>query len=299
VLLLGPPTGREQYTAAERQVLSNSGEVLAVMLENARLTDRAVEEEKVRRDLAMAAEVQTRLLPRHAPRSRAATFAAFTVPARTIGGDYHDFLDLGGGHIGIAVADVSGEGIAAALVMSVVQASLRVISSQPDMSPSQLAAQMNRFLYQSTGANHYATFFYAQVEDRGRRLRYVNAGHNPPVLVRSAHGATELIELPVGGTVLGLFPEVQFQEADVDLRAGDLLVAFTDGVTDALNTAGDEFGEARLKSVLRAAVGLSAGEVSTRLAATMRDWIGDAEQHDDVTVVVAAVDTGQGATHSS
>ena len=299
VLLLGPPTGREEYTTAERQVLSNSGEVFAVILENARLTDRAVEHEKVRRDLAMAAEVQRRLLPLQAPRSAAATFAAFALPARTIGGDYYDFLDLGGEQVGIAVADVSGKGISAALVMSAVQASLRVIASQRHLPLAQLAAQMNRFLYQSTGANHYATFFYAQVEERGRRLRYVNAGHNPPLLVRSANGVPEMIELRVGGTVLGLFPEVEFQEADIELRAGDLLVAFTDGVTDALNAAGEEFGDERLKEVLRAAVGASAGEVSERLAGTMRDWVGNAEQHDDVTFVVVAINSGQGGTPSS
>ena len=184
VLLLGPPTGREQYTTAERQVLSTSGEVFALLLENARLTDRAVEQEKVRRDLAMAAEVQRRLLPPQPPRSAAATFAAFTLPARTIGGDYYDFLDLGGEEVGIAVADVSGKGISAALLMSVVQASLRVISTERSLSLSQLAAKMNGFLHQSTEANKYATFFYAQIEERCQRLRYVNAGHNPPYLVR-------------------------------------------------------------------------------------------------------------------
>jgi putative ABC transport system permease protein len=293
VLLLGSPTGREEYTTAERQVLSNSGEVFALMLENARLTDRAVGQEKVRRDLAMAAEVQRRLLPPQAPRSAAATFAAFTLPARTIGGDYYDFLDLGGEQVGIAVADVSGKGISAALLMSVVQASLRVISSHRSSSLSDLAAQMNRFLYQSTGANKYATFFYAQVDERGQRLRYVNAGHNPPYLVRCANGTTEFTELCVGGTVIGLFPEIEFQAADIDLRAGDLLVAFTDGVTEALNAASEEFGEDRLKEVLRAAVGASADAISKRLADMMRDWIGDAEQHDDLTFVIVAMNSEQ------
>jgi sigma-B regulation protein RsbU (phosphoserine phosphatase) len=237
----------------------------------------------------MAAEVQRRLLPPQAPRSEAATFAAFTLPARAIGGDYYDFLDLEGEQIGIAVADVSGKGISAALIMSVVQASLRVISSQRVSCLSELVAQMNRFLYQSTGANKYATFFYAQLDDRCQRLRYVNGGHNPPYLVRCAHGTSEIIELNVGGTVLGLFPEVEFQEADIDLRAGDLLVAFTDGVTEALNSAGEEFGEQRLKGVLRAAIGAQAEEVSRTLADTMREWVGKAEQHDDLTFVVVAV----------
>jgi sigma-B regulation protein RsbU (phosphoserine phosphatase) len=289
VLLLGAPTGRDEYTSAERQVLSNSGEVFALMLENGRLTDRALEQEKVRQDLAMAAEVQKRLLPAQAPRRDAATFAAVTIPARTIGGDYFDFLDLGGEAVGIAVSDVSGKGIPAALVMSVVQASLRVISSQRHVSLSELAVQMNGFLYQSTAANRYATFFYAQVENCGKRLRYVNAGHNPPYLLRSAGGAPEIIELSVGGTVLGLFPQTEFQEAAIDLRPGDLLVAFTDGVTDALNIAGEEFGEERLKEVLRAALGAPADEVATMLGNTMRTWIGDAEQFDDLTFVVVTI----------
>ena len=154
-------------------------------------------------------------------------------------------------------------------------------------------------MYQSTGANKYSTFFYAQVEQRGQRLRYVNAGHNPPYLVRCANGTTEIIELRDGGTVLGLFPEIEFQEADIDLRTGDLLVAFTDGVTEALNSAGEEFGEERLKEVLCAAVGAAADEISARLAGTMRDWIGNAEQHDDLTFVVVAVKTSQGTTHSN
>ena len=157
---------------------------------------------------------------------------------------------------------------------------------------------MNGFLYQSTGANKYATFFYAQVDDHGHQLRYVNAGHNPPYLVRSANGATEIIELCVGGTVLGLFPETEFQEAAIDLRSGDLLVAFTDGVTDALNRAGEEFGEERLKEVLRAAVGAPADEISTRLADSMRAWIAGAEQHDDLTFVVVAVNTSHGSSRN-
>jgi hypothetical protein len=295
VLLLGPRKDREPYTPAERQVLGSSGDVFGLMLENARLADRAVEHEKVRRDLAMAAEVQRRLLPPQAPRSVAATFAGLTLPARTIGGDYYDFLDLGDGRVGVAVADVSGKGISAALVMSVVQASLRVISSQNDLPLSQLAAQMNRFLHQSTGASHYATFFYAQLDERGRRLRYVNAGHNPPLLVRGA----DVTELHAGGTVLGLFPEIECQEAALDLRPGDLLVAFTDGVTEARSPSGEEFGEARLEELLRAAAGLSAGEVLERLAAAMREWIGGAEQHDDLTVVVVAARDAEGAAVAS
>src|SRR5207249_7630065 len=136
-------------------------------------------------------------------------------------GDYYDLLDLGDERIGIAVADVSGKGVAAALLMSVVQASLRVISAERQLSLSELASKMNRFICQSTETNKYATFFYAQVDIRGRRLRYVNAGHNPPYLVRGADHGQNVIALRTGGTVLGWFPEVEYEEADVDLCPGD------------------------------------------------------------------------------
>jgi len=289
VMLLGPPSGREVYTTEETELLSTSADVFALMLENARLTDRALEQEKLRRDLALAAEVQRRLLPPQPPRSDAVTLTAFTLPARSVGGDYYDFLDLGGDRIGVAIADVSGKGIAAALVMSVVQASLRVISSDRGLPVSELATRMNGFLHQSTDGNKYATFFYAQIADGGRRLRYVNAGHNPPYLLRRSHAGVEVSELTIGGTVLGLFPKVAFEEATLDLCPGDVLVAFTDGVTEALNEAGEEFGEDRLKDLLREAFDSSARDISSRLADRVREWIGGAEQHDDLTFVVAAV----------
>jgi serine phosphatase RsbU (regulator of sigma subunit) len=288
VLLLGRPEGRESYTGAEKRVLNSAAEVFGLMVENARLTDRALEQEKVRRDLALAAEVQRRLLPPQPPSCETATLAAFSLPARTVGGDYYDFLDVGQQRIGIAVADISGKGIAAALLMSVVQASLRVISADTEVPLSELAAKMNRFLWQSTGMNKYATFFYAQLDNRSRRLRYVNAGHNPPYLVRRTEGV-EIQELQAGGTVLGLFPEVTYTEEAIDLCPGDLLVAFTDGVPEALNAEGEEFGEERLKELLRGAVGKEAAHVSATLAEGMRDWIGGAEQYDDLTVVVVAV----------
>ena len=289
VVLLGAPTDRDSFTAEDKQVLHYSADVLALMIENGRLNARALEQEKLRRDLALAAEVQRRLLPAVPPRSGVATLAAFTLPARTVGGDYYDFLDLEGGGIGIAVADISGKGIAAALLMSVVQASLRVISAEGDVTSSQLAGKMNRFLYPSTGANKYATFFYAQFEKSGKRLRYVNAGHNPPFLMRRTGADLEITELTAGGTVIGLFPEVKSEDAAIDLQPGDVLLAFTDGVTEAHNAEGEEFGEERLKDLLRGTGGASAEEISTRLAERMTGWIAGTEQYDDLTFVVVAV----------
>jgi sigma-B regulation protein RsbU (phosphoserine phosphatase) len=265
------------------------------MIENARLTDRVVEQEKLRRDLALAAEVQKRLLPEKPPQAEVAQMAAFSVPARTVGGDYYDFLEIGDRRIGIALADIAGKGVAAALIMSVVQASLRIIAAEGEISLPQLAAKMNRFLHRSTGSSSYATFFYAQIDEQSRRLRYVNAGHNPPYLIRAMPpeqtdpAQADIQELPAGGTVLGLFPQVKFEEASIDLHTGDVLVAFTDGVPEALNPSEEEFGEERLKDLLRATVHLPVQEIATRISEELKNWIRDAAQHDDLTVVVLKV----------
>jgi serine phosphatase RsbU (regulator of sigma subunit) len=285
LLLLGLPVRREEYSPAEKRVLRDSAQQLALMIENARLTDRVLEQEKLRRDLALAAEVQRRLLPDRPPEAVTAELAAVSLPARSVGGDYYDFLDLGDHKIGIALADIAGKGIAAALVMSLVQASLRIISTERDISLPQLAAKMNRFLHRSTRSNSYATFFYAQIDESNRQLRYVNAGHNPPYLFRSGD-SSEIQELSAGGTVLGLFPQVSYQEAAIDLRPGDVLIAFTDGVTEALNPLDEEFGEEKLKDLVRHVVHLPAQEMSTRIAQELRSWIKDAEQYDDLTFIV-------------
>ena len=289
VLVLGPPHGRDAYTSAEKRVLDHAADILALMIENARLSERALEQEKLRRDLALAVEVQKRLLPKRPPRCAFGTLAAYTLPARSIGGDYYDFLELPGGALGIAIADVSGKGIAAALLMSVVQASLRLISEDSGSSCAQLAAKMNRFLYGSTAGNKYATFFYAQIDITSRRLRFVNAGHNPPYLVRRTPQGAEAQQLKAGGTVLGLFPEADYEAGDVPLLPGDVLVAFTDGVSEALNPAGEEFGEERLEALLVEGMGGTADDISARLTEAMREWIADAEQHDDLTFVVIAL----------
>ena len=176
--------------------------------------------------------------------------------------------------------------------MAVVQASLRILSTEENISLPQLAVKMNRFLHRSTKPNSYATFFYAQIDEQARQLRYVNAGHNPPYLIRAVHvpsGEAEIEELASGGTVLGLLPQVSYEETTVDLRAGDVLVAFTDGVTEALNPNEEEFGEERLKNLLRQLVHLPAHEMSARISQELRNWIKDAAQYDDLTFIVMKV----------
>jgi sigma-B regulation protein RsbU (phosphoserine phosphatase) len=259
----------------------------AMMIENSRLTDRIVEQERLRKELRVAAEVQKRLFPEKDPETALLELTGACVPARGVGGDYYDFLELGP-RLGIALADVAGKGIAAALLMLVVQASLRGLAGADGSSIPDLASKMNRLLYRSTGPSSYATFFYGDVDEAKRELRYVNAGHNPPYLLRS--GEESIIEeLTTGGAIIGMFPRMQYQEGVVELRPGDVLIVFTDGVPEALNPAGEEFGEQRLKEALVRHAPLPVAGMKSRLLDEMRAWIADAEPHDDLTFVIMKV----------
>jgi predicted permease len=291
-LLLGPSLDTSGYSATDKDVLQIYAQQLALMIENAQLTDRVLEQEKIRRDLALAAEVQERLLPQKSIESGSIAVAAFTLPARGIGGDCYDFLDLGDHGIGIALADVAGKGIAAALIMSATQTSLRIIASEGLASPLELAKKMNSFLYRSTGADNYATFFYAEVNSAKQELRYVNAGHNPPYLLRACNSPPHVTsqatieELDTGGTVIGMFPDPEYEEAVVELCPGDVLLAFTDGVTEALNPGQVEFGASRLRSLLYRTAHLPVKEIVSCISDELRGWIAGAAQRDDLTLIV-------------
>src|SRR5207248_6579002 len=155
-------------------------------------------------------------------------------------------------------------------------------------SLAELTSKMNRLLYRSTGPSSYATFFYAEVDEDKRQLRYVNAGHNPPFLLRNCQ--TKLMEqLSTGGTIIGMFPQMRYEEAVVDLRSGDLLMAFTDGVPEALNPADEEFGEDRIREMLTRFGHLPVDDIAAELAGSLKAWIADAAQYDDLTFVLMKV----------
>ncbi len=296
LLLFGEPIAREDYLSAEKNLLGACAEQFALTLENARLNERVLEQEKVRRDIALATEVQRRLLPETSPQTAGSSIDAFTLAARSVGGDYYDFVEVGDRCLGIALADIAGKGIAAALIMAVVQASLRILTADGNISLPELAAKMNRFLHRSTGSASYATFFYAQLDEHKRQLRYVNAGHNPPYLVRSFKSSggsvgsgAQIEELATGGMIIGMFPSANYEESVVDLNPGDVLMAFTDGVTEALNPAEEEFGEQRLKELLLRVVHLPIFEITAAVSKELRSWIADAPQHDDLTFIVMKV----------
>jgi sigma-B regulation protein RsbU (phosphoserine phosphatase) len=279
--------------------------------------ERQAEAEKQRESL-MAAEAQRRLLPQQVPASERLEFFAVCQPAREVGGDYYDFIELEGKRTGLVVADVEGKGMPAALFASTVQATLRSHARHVErLRPSALMASVNEHFRSTASATSYATLFYAEVDERERSLTYVNAGHNPPLLLRqrgagvsagaqlTAHafaaqsskgglrtlpnaGMDEALlkRLEAGGPVIGFFEDCVYEEATIALESGDLLVAYTDGLTESFSPDGEEFGEERLRRILLENSHLSANALGERILENVRDWCAQAPQHDDLTFVV-------------
>lgn len=294
VLSLGLRRGQFRYSAGDKEVLMSVAAQLALVIENSRLVERLVAEERLMRELSLAAEVQRRLLPGQPPESIGIDLSGFCQPARGVGGDYYDFIAFDNRQLGIAIADVSGKGMAAALLMSTVQATLRSLSAESNLRPqtshslADMVATINRLLWNSTGGLNYVTFFYAQFDHSTRQLAYVNAGHNPPIFLR-AGGRDELRELSSGGTVVGIFEHCAYEQGTVQMRPGDVLLAYTDGLSEALDVRGEEFGEARVRRALEESAGETVEEIRDEIVRRVRAWCGDAPQHDDLTFIVLKV----------
>ena len=208
-------------------------------------------------------------------------------PALGVGGDYYDFLKLANGELGVAIGDVSGKGIAAALLMASLQASLRGQAMTGLTNLAQLMSNVNRLVYDATPANRYATFFYGQYNRENRLFRYVNAGHNPPFVLRRTKSPTvHVIRLDTGGPVVGLFPEAPYQQGSLTLESGDVFIGFTDGISEAMNPEDEEWGEEQLIPTAAAHVHQSAAEIIPSLMAEADRFADGAPQHDDMTLVV-------------
>jgi serine phosphatase RsbU (regulator of sigma subunit) len=247
---------------------------------------RAEREESDRRaaqELAIATQVQARLFPQRWPKARTLDYAGRCVQARQVGGDYYDFLELDRDQLGLPVGDISGKGIGAALLMANLQANVRSQSAVAADHPLALLRSVNDLFYANTPDNAYATLFFAAYDDRTQGLRYANCGHPPPLLIRS-DGSVE--RLTATGTVIGLFERWDCAIAECQLHAGDLLAIYTDGVTEALNEQGEEFGEDRLTHALLQSRHLAAADT---LASALEDVLqfSGSRQFDDITLTIA------------
>jgi sigma-B regulation protein RsbU (phosphoserine phosphatase) len=254
------------------------------------------EKERLQSELEIAREVQNQLFPKHVPVVRNLELAGVCNPARMVSGDYYDFLALDHS-LAVAIGDVAGKGISAALLMAAIQSTMRTqltagvaVSAasagngcaQTQFSTARIVSQLNKQLYANTAPEKYATFWFGMYDDASGVLRYTNAGHLQPIVLRN--GAKELLE--VTGTVVGAFPFAQYEERAVALRAGDLLIAYTDGIAEPENEFGEQFGEERVAELVAKFAGADASEIIARVMERVREWSGGGELQDDMTMIV-------------
>lgn len=286
LIALGPRLSEEPYSREDTRLLASiagqAGSALESLMLAEEMAERIETERRAAQELQIAAEVQRRLLPAKPVAMDTIEFTGRCVQARAVGGDYYDFLDFGRGRLGPVLGDVSGKGLYAALLMAHLQATLRSLSARLAAEDlTHLLEGVNQWFWESTAGNHFATLFFGHYEDAGRRLRYVNCGHAPPILLR-ADGTVERLGVTAGA--VGLFAEWTCSVRDVTLGPGDLLTIFSDGVTEATSDRGEEFGDDRLIERLAAWRTLPLADILDRLVDDVRSF--GAEQHDDLTVVL-------------
>jgi serine phosphatase RsbU (regulator of sigma subunit) len=252
--------------------------------EQRRLTEERLESERrAAQELEIARQVQSRLFPQTMPALQTLEYAGVCIQARHVGGDYYDYLDLGRGRLGLVIADIAGKGIAAALLMANLQANLRSQCATASDQPTHFLRSVNQLFYENTADGDYATFFFAEYDDTTRRLRYANCGHLSALLLRQDN---RLERLDSTSTVLGLFEKWDCSLKERQLLAGDTLLLYTDGITESVNAAGEEFGEPRLIAALRRDRELSSAALIGSLVDEVRQF-NPYEQQDDITLMVA------------
>ncbi len=252
----------------------------------ATLIEEQSRRERLENELTIAREVQAQLFPKERPKVPGIEVDAICRPARIVSGDYYDFVPLGPTRLGIALADISGKGISAALIMASLQAALRsqaLVGEQVVACPAQVVTRLNQHLYHSTSEERYATLFYGIYDAVAHTFEYTNAGHPPPFYF----AGRQTRRLDVGGTVLGLFSDCHYDQETIEVSSGSLLLLFSDGVTEPENPQGEEFGEKRLVDVAQRNPDASAHALLEALVAAADKWAGTAEQTDDVTIIVA------------
>jgi serine phosphatase RsbU (regulator of sigma subunit)/pSer/pThr/pTyr-binding forkhead associated (FHA) protein len=284
LIYVDSPTFLMPFTKQDLNLLTVMANVAAIRIEHARLIQVEQAERLMAKDLDQAAEIQRRLLPSGPPSVPGVDVAGYNAPSRTVGGDYYDFFPYPDGRIGLLVADVAGKGMPAAMMMSSLQSRMEVLAEDPD-DLAEITTRLNRAIKKTAPANRFITFFFCVLDPATGVLDYCNAGHNPPLVIRD-NGSVE--KLTGGGLPLGLFPHAQYQQERAHLSHGDVLVLYSDGVSEAPRPGDEEeFGEDHLGSVLSPIRELSAAEMVDRVNREVADWTQGAPPADDITLLIA------------
>ena len=274
--------GEEGFTDADKRLLTIIAAQSAHVIENARLSEEEKILQLMKEEMRLAYKIQMDLLPSVAPEIEGYDIAGKSIPAKTVGGDYFDFIRITPSCMCVCLGDVSGKGIPAALLMSNLQATLRGQVLQ-DQTPQACVKKSNLLLFKSTDMDKFATLFYGVLNTETHEFHYCNAGHNYPFLIR-ANGET--LRLDVGGLVLGALEDFQFEESSIQFMPGDLLVIFSDGISEATNVRDEMFGEERLERLVAGKRGKTAVELIEAILEEVRDHAELTPQSDDMTLVV-------------
>jgi phosphoserine phosphatase RsbU/P len=300
---LGQKLSEEPYSRSDLRLLQSVAAQTGMALENAQLTDAMAHEmaqrEKLNREIEIAREVQERLFPQQLPPIVGLEYFGKCRPALGVGGDYYDFIFLPGGKLGIAIGDVAGKGISAALMMASLQACLRGQALVASSDLALIVGNINHLVFEASSSNRYATFFYAEYDPLQRQLNYVNAGHNPPMLLRrcTAHVRAErkpgdspcqcrVERLDASGTVIGLLDGMPYEQRSVTLSNGDILIAYTDGVSEAMNLKDEEWGECSMLASIEESCAMTPDQIVSSVLAAADAFTAGAPQFDDMTLVV-------------
>jgi sigma-B regulation protein RsbU (phosphoserine phosphatase) len=272
-----------EFTREDLNLLTVMANVAAIRIEHARLNEIEAHERAMAKELSQAAQIQMGLLPSAAPKIDRLDIAAKTSPCRGVGGDYYDFISFPDGRIGMLVGDVAGKGMPAALLMSSLHARVHVVFEDSTELSKQMA-RLNKKTCGNCPDNRFVTLFFGIADPDTGALVYSNAGHNPPILIRNSG---EWERLTSGGLMLGILPMAQFQEDSVQLESGDVLVLFSDGVTEAVDPQDNEFGEERLVDLVASLRNQPSAEIVEEVHRAVAAFAQGAPPADDITVLIA------------
>jgi serine phosphatase RsbU (regulator of sigma subunit) len=276
------PTHEATFTEEHLDILTTLASVASIRVENATLLDERIQRERMERELELATEIQQRFQPSAPPKVEGYEFQGISFSCYEIGGDYYDFLPRHDNKMLIALGDVSGKGTAAALLMSSLHAAIHAqVSARSSLD--QIVNSVNRYLAENTPANRFVTLFITELDPETGRLRYINAGHNPPLLGR-ANG--EIEQLSSGGFPLGILPSAEFDVGETSLAPGESIIIYSDGVSEANNPLEEEFGIERLSDVIRRNLKASAAGMRDKVESSLSAFTQTAPANDDITLVI-------------
>lgn len=272
----------DQFSEDDLRLMTLLSNLAAVKIENAKAIEQAIEVEKFQKELALAAQIQKDFLPKKNPPGENFDIAGTNIPCNQVGGDYYDFISIDPCRLAVIIADVSGKGMSAALLMASLRAAL-IAEVGPQLRLERMAAKLNDFVHSSSSSNRFITFFFCELDMATGVIRYINAGHNPPIVI--AKDGT-ISRLDPTGFCLGMFPSVAYEIDQVTLDKGDIAVLYTDGITDARNKDNGEFGEENLIGLLKKSIRKPASEIVDKVCTELSSFTAGVEPFDDMTVIV-------------